>query len=133
MGRKDLFWLRFQVVPDIVGWGERHNECQGGARRGGMGMPTSTDFSHPLWDGASSTQGSSSLSGNTSQTLRSLSPGHSKFFLYGLFIDTHHATGTQVEARRQAVGVGSLLHHVGVDNVGTEHDHQTRRQVPFPV
>lgn len=59
--------------------------------------------------------------------------GHSKFFLYGLFIDTQHVTGTQVEARRQAVGVGSLLHHVGVDSVGTEHNHQTRRQVPFPA
>lgn len=32
------------MVPDIVGWREQHNEWKGGARKGGMGMPTSTDF-----------------------------------------------------------------------------------------
>lgn len=55
----------------------------------------------------------------------------SSFYMYYLL--TQHTTGTQVETRRQAGGVGSLLHHVSVGSVGTEHDHQSRRQVPFPA
>lgn len=85
-------------------------------------------FSFPVgW--CTYTQGSFSLSANTSRLSEACLPRHSKFLLYLLFIDIQHATGRQVEVRRQAVGGGSLPHQAGH---GDRTHHRTWPQAPLP-